>query len=182
MFNMMRNIAPRRFAGLVATAALFCVAGPAAAADLAIVQSGGGNLAAGGTANFTLAAINNGPFIFPNSLNATVVETFPAGFIQIAVVSAPGWTCAPVGQTTTCNHPGGYTAGQAFPPIVLKAKANGIGNYQVCANISFITNPGTQADQIPGNNNSCVNGTILPMSHLQNGSTLVNSRVVAQPR
>lgn len=154
---------------------LLCAAG-AHAADLSITTSGLAGITQNSTATFTLHVVNNGPML-PAPIVTTVVDTVPAKFTQISGGGA-SWGCTPVGQTVTCNHPGPSGVGQAFPPITITAKATGMGAFSECATVSFIANAAVQPDLVPGNNNSCVNGTILPGSHLQNGTIATQAQKV----
>jgi uncharacterized repeat protein (TIGR01451 family) len=130
------------------------------AADLSIVKTGPASITAGATVTFTLNAATVGTLPLPAGIVTTVTDTVPSLFTQVTVTSAPSWGCTVSGQLVSCTRSLAIAANTPFPVITVTAKANTAGNYLNCANVSFVPNPTTQPDQVPGNNNSCVNGVI----------------------
>jgi uncharacterized repeat protein (TIGR01451 family) len=70
-------------------------------ADLAIVKNASVVTAErGGTFDWTLDVVNNGP---GPALNAVVSDTVPAPFVVTGVTGTAGWSCSNVGNAVTCT-------------------------------------------------------------------------------
>jgi uncharacterized repeat protein (TIGR01451 family) len=73
------------------------------AADLAIVKTASVTTAdRGGTFNWVLSTVNNGPNV---AENAVVTDTVPAPFVVTGVTGSAGWNCSRSGNTVACTKP-----------------------------------------------------------------------------
>jgi len=71
------------------------------AADLAIVKTASVTTAdRGGTFNWVLAIVNNGP---STAENAVVSDTVPTPFVVNGVTGSSGWSCSRTGNTVACT-------------------------------------------------------------------------------
>jgi large repetitive protein len=90
-------------------------------------------VAPGGRTTFTFNSANNS--LVPVTDGVRVVLSLPPGLTS-PVVTAPGWTCAVVGQTITCERAGVSLPGEVFPPIAVSLVVSpAANNAQVLATI-----------------------------------------------
>jgi uncharacterized repeat protein (TIGR01451 family) len=141
--------------------AVLCLIPSAAhAADLSITKTGPATTVMGSVATFTLSGATNGPLALPNGVVTTVTDTIPPQFTSIVVISAPTWGCTVVGHLVKCTRNLAIGGNSTYPLITVDAVSNTPGNYQNCADISFVPIVTTQPDQNLSNNHNCVNGVI----------------------
>ncbi|HWR86300.1 MAG TPA: hypothetical protein VN200_09930, partial [Rhodoglobus sp.] len=94
-------------------------------ADLAVVKTNSGGVAAGGQATWSIAVSNAGPSLARYPI--TVTDTLPAAGLDLGSVTASGtgWACAPVEDGEfTCTYagtPGGGLAVGSLPAITVTA-------------------------------------------------------------
>ena len=142
--------------------AVSLVAGQAAAADLVLTMTGGGNATPGQTKTFTIntssAALGVPPGLeIKVELDSDLITGISASNFSL---SGPGWTCDNV-EFYQCTRTSGVAAGSPLPPITLTVEVeSGPGPYSMCFEVSHGVNAGTQPDQNTGNNRACVNGNI----------------------
>ena len=138
--------------------AVSLVAGQAAAADLVLTMTGGGNVTSGQQRTFT---INTGSVLLglPPGLVVEVKLSSAATGFTASSISGAGWTCS--NQTFSCTRTTGIAPGGTFPPItVTGAAGQAPGSYTMCFVISHQTNAAVQPDQVASNNSACVRGNI----------------------
>lgn len=131
----------------------------AAAADLVVTKTGGGQATVGQTKTFVITA-GSVSLPLPPGLAVTVTDTLPPGFTQISA-SGSGWACSVGGQIVTCTRSNGLAAGASFPAITVTAVVGSGPSYTSCAQVAHAVNAATQPDQIAGNNTACVSGLVL---------------------
>jgi uncharacterized repeat protein (TIGR01451 family) len=139
---------------------------PVAYADIGIIKEPlfTGVLNIGDQANFALNINVSSDFQIlnqpPNLL--AIDDTLPAGLTFAGIVPNLQWTCTATGQQIHCELTGAGNAiggngigsnGNFNNPLIIKTIVTGPVNGQNCA---VISKPGSGADSIPGNNESCV--------------------------
>ncbi|MDQ6988930.1 MAG: SH3 domain-containing protein, partial [Mariprofundaceae bacterium] len=139
---------------------------PEAYADIGIIKKPQftGVLNIGDQANFALHINVSSDFQIlnqpPNLL--TINDTLPAGLTFAGIVPNPQWTCTATGQQVHCELTGAGSTiggngiglnGNFSNPLIIKTIVTGPVNDQNCA---VISKPGSGADSVPGNNESCV--------------------------
>jgi len=96
----------------------------------------------------------------PNLL--TIDDVLPAGLTFVGIVPNLQWTCSATGQQIHCELTGAGGAiggngigssGDFSNPLIIRTIVTGLVKAQNCA---VISKPGSGADSIPGNNESCV--------------------------
>ena len=134
--------------------------------DLSIVKSVNPNPVTASTlATFTLSPRNNGPF---DVANAAVADTFPAGFTNVLVSNAGGWTCGVIGLDVNCTL-ASFTVGN-LNNIVITATAPAVaGSF---SNTATVSNTSGMIDPTPANNAS----TIADVDIEPNGANLAISK------
>jgi uncharacterized repeat protein (TIGR01451 family) len=126
--------------------------------DVAIRKSGGGSVAAGQTAAFTLNTLNSLSSIpIGMSADLNVVDTLPGNFVAPIAASGSGWSCTVAGRVVTCHYVGStVNPGASFPAISVTARAGEAGRYENCAAVTL----GKVKDVKPTDNRSCIRGEV----------------------
>ncbi|MDP1696856.1 MAG: SdrD B-like domain-containing protein [Xanthomonadaceae bacterium] len=126
-------------------------------ADLAVTKTATPSPAvAGDTVTFTLLPRNLGP---STAINAVLLDTLPAGFTLVSVLSSPNWLCPgnPGDTSLTCTRASFPVGASDNIQFVAQIPAAASGSVTNTATISADT-----AEPVPGNNSGSVNLTVLP--------------------
>lgn len=139
----------------------------AAPADMAVAKAGPASAVAGSVISYTITVMNNGP---NPAVNASLMDTLPAGTTFVSLVSPGGWNCVTpsVGAagTVTCTL-ASMAAGSAAFTLNVTAPA-GAGPISNTASVSSSSTDGT-----PGNNSSTANTNVIAASAVPAVSTMV---------
>ena len=131
-------------------------------ADLSIIKSVNPDPVTASTlATFTLSPRNNGPF---DVAAATVADTFPAGFTNVLVTNAGGWTCGVTGLDVSCNL-ASFTVGNTNNIVITATAPAAAGSF---SNTATVGNTSGVTDPTPANNSS----TIANVGIVPNGADL----------
>lgn len=147
-------------AAALAGAVLLCLSAGRADAqpydfDVTVEKSGGGTLAVGQTATFSITAINAGVAPLPAGL-ITVTDQILAPLSTPVSASGSGWNCTVAGALVTCRYMSPTLPGASLPPITVTAIAGAPGRFTNCAKVVL----GAVPDRNPGNNQACTDGVI----------------------
>jgi uncharacterized repeat protein (TIGR01451 family) len=139
----------------------------AAPADMAVAKVGPASAVAGSVISYTITVMNNGP---NPAVNASLMDTLPAGTTFVSIVAPGGWNCVTpsvgAGGTVTCTQPS-MAAGSAAFTLNVTAPA-GTGGISNTASVSSSSTDGT-----PGNNDSPSNTSVSSASDVPAASTIV---------
>ena len=109
--------------------------------DLGITKSHKGDAAVGGTVDFLLTVVNNGPTADPGPV--TVTDQLPKGLTPSSA-AGPGWACEIAGQSVTCVRGGGLAA-SATSTITVRAAVQA-GAYPEVVNTATVATPAEDTD------------------------------------
>ncbi len=133
-----------------------------AVADLGMTKSLVGNLIDGGTGQYLLQVINNGPSDLGGADTVTITDTLDADLSYTGFSSIGGWSCAAVGQDITCTHAGPLTVGNSLADLFIDVSvaggtvSNSITNDAIVSSNLFdniaANDTGTTTDIVVGTN------------------------------
>jgi uncharacterized repeat protein (TIGR01451 family) len=139
----------------------------AAPADMAVTKVGPASANGTTVISYTITVMNNGP---NPAINASMMDTLPAGTTFFSLVSPGGWSCMtpPVNGigTVTCTQ-SSMAAGSAAFTLSVKAPAVATS----LSNTASVSSSST--DGTPGNNNSTANTNVLDAANIPATSPLV---------
>jgi uncharacterized repeat protein (TIGR01451 family) len=125
--------------------------------DLGVVKTGPSSVSLGQTVSFAIVVRNYGPPPAGAADGVYIQDGLPIGFGPAISAAGTHWICS-LGYTNRCDYSGPVVAANAdFPTITIVAAATSATHFHNCAGVAA-----WHLDTRPSNNQSCIDGDILP--------------------